>query len=153
MSNKARHHRKLSKTAAPARGKAKPTRPRRARERASVEPMPLTVVAPRVEPTPPPVSSSAITLRSPASTLAAPTLPVPTCPPPTVSAPTRPAPSRAKRGRWLSSAWTLVALAIVVFALFVWSVADLEENGALAGAELPTVQSDAGGMESAHVGL
>jgi hypothetical protein len=131
MSKKrARRHRKLSKTAAQARGGAKPTRPRQERERASIEPMPLTVVAPTVEPTAPQDSSSAITLRSPPSTVPVPTMPT--------------VPS-AKRGRWLSSAWTLIALAVVVFALFVWSVADLEENPGPAIAVL----MDAGNMENA----
>jgi hypothetical protein len=131
MSKKrARRHRKLSKTAAQARGGAKPTRPRQERERASIEPMPLTVVAPTVEPTATQDSSSAITLRSPPSTVPVPTMPT--------------VPS-AKRGRWLSSAWTLIALAVVVFALFVWSVADLEENPGPAIAVL----MDAGNMENA----
>jgi hypothetical protein len=140
MSKKrARHHRKLSKTAAHARGGAKPTR-RRHRERASIEPMPLTVVAPTVEPTLPPESSAAITLRSPPSTLPVPAM--------------RTVPS-AKRGRWPSSAWTLVALAVVVFALFVWCVADLEENqgsavaGLVDGGSLESGAVDAGSMENA----
>ena len=141
MSKKrARHHRKLSKTAAQARGAAKPTRLRRERRRASIEPMPLTVAAPTVEPTVPPESSSAITLRSPPSTLPVPTMPT--------------VPS-AKRGGWLSRAWTLVALAVVVFALFVWCVADLEENqgsavaGLADGGSLDASAVDAGSMGDA----
>jgi|SRR5580658_5880172 hypothetical protein len=114
MSKKrARHHRKLSKTAAPARGGAKPTHLRRERGRVSIEPMPLTVVEPAVEPAVPPDSCSAITLRSPPSTL------------PVAAMPTA---LSAKSGRSLPSPWALVALAVVVFALFVWSVADLQEN-------------------------
>jgi hypothetical protein len=131
MSKKrARHHRKLSKTAAPARGGAKPTRLRRGRSRVSIEPMPLTVVAPTVEPTVPPESSSAITLRSPSSTLPVPAMPTALS---------------AKSGRWLPSPWALVALAVVVFALFVWSVADLQENPGPAVAVLV----DAGSMGDA----
>ena len=133
MSKKARHPRRLSRIA-PARGRAKPTRPRRTRERASVAPMPLTVAAPRVEPELAPASSPAVTLRSPPSTLPVPTLAA--------------VPS-AKRGLWLSSPWILVVLAAIVFALFVWSVADLEENRGVAVAALSTVQNGAGGMESA----
>jgi hypothetical protein len=134
MSKKrARHHRKLSKTTAPARGGAKPTRLRRERGRVSIEPMPLTVVAPAVEPAVPPDSCSAITLRSPPSTL-----------------PVRAMPTAlsAKSGRWLSSAWTLVALAVVVFALFVWCVADLQENPGPAVAGLV----DSGGLEAGTAG-